>query len=417
MSAVASGRQRQLLSEAQKVVGELKELPPNGTASNAQDPSLAKLAKLSRLVKRIRDDTASFADASMRSMWEQRSLWMHQELVQLTAERLTAVDPAEYWDKVVSLMYASAEQHLSVSKDKAALESRVDDLTEELEASKKRAAELEERIASHSCASTAEDAGALSQEVLELRTKLLVAQQELQRRASDSREIEHRTETWSNEREELRRRLQQLEDERARERQAGGRQSEVITTLMQESEGLKRHLEGALSRCAELEGHQRTLSVNLENHARVVEKLIELNAELMDSANTRAFGKDLHEGREGDCESPSKVDAAEPRSRPVAAEGSPSLGEAFKSFLVDDFEPPRQADANSLLAFPPETDGDGSGGATGRVAVKKLLGGWSGALSKAAAYVSGSDVAGEREGLPVSTSAPAWEAAPQGDVV
>jgi hypothetical protein len=40
-----------------------------------------------------------------------------------------------------------------------------------------------------------------------------------------------------------------------------------------------------------LRSHNHTLSVNLEAHARVVDKLVALNAELMDAANEAAFGR------------------------------------------------------------------------------------------------------------------------------
>ena len=42
---------------------------------------------------------------------------------------------------------------------------------------------------------------------------------------------------------------------------------------------------------SELRAHNQMLSANLEAHARVAERLIGLNTELMDSLNARAFGQ------------------------------------------------------------------------------------------------------------------------------
>jgi len=45
-----------------------------------------------------------------------------------------------------------------------------------------------------------------------------------------------------------------------------------------------------MQECEALREHSEMLSVNLESHARVVENLIALNTELMDAANSKAFG-------------------------------------------------------------------------------------------------------------------------------
>lgn len=41
--------------------------------------------------------------------------------------------------------------------------------------------------------------------------------------------------------------------------------------------------------CEALRDHAKTLSASLESHARVLERLIALNAELMDAANAKAL--------------------------------------------------------------------------------------------------------------------------------
>lgn len=191
---------------------------------------------------------------------------------------------------------------------------------------------------------------------------------------------------------------------------------------MLESEYTKKRMEALVTRNAEIEQHNRTLSVNLENHAAVVEKLIELNTELMDSANNRAFGHTMNgsdhqrpaEGGKGEAEEvciDMQGGARAPGvARPPDAIGkAPSFGTALQEFLMDDFVSPRKANASVLSdarATPPrQWNGPGKAGDKGHRRPHELLsfaGGLGGALAKAAAFVSGSDRV--QEELPVSTS-------------
>ncbi|EIE25049.1 hypothetical protein COCSUDRAFT_61295 [Coccomyxa subellipsoidea C-169] len=55
----------------------------------------------------------------------------------------------------------------------------------------------------------------------------------------------------------------------------------------------------AVTECEALREHARTLSMNLESHARVVENLSFLNSELVDAANSRAIENQAAAGVKG----------------------------------------------------------------------------------------------------------------------
>lgn len=135
--------------------------------------------------------------------------------------------------------------------------------------------------------------------------------------------------------------------------------------------------------------HNQTLGANLETNARVIEKLIDLNTELMDSRNLEAFG---HTTRNGDVAVP--VPTPVPVSQgPVSSAATPSPGpagggaeigagaeaaaalaagrdeakelrDAFADFLLeeDDLSPRKAADLVDPPGFEPRRNGAGLGG-------------------------------------------------------
>ena len=218
---------------------------------------------------------------------------------------------------------------------------------------------------------------------------------------------------------------------------------------------IKKRMEAANTKAAEVNQHNHTLSVNLETHASVVEKLIELNTELMDTMNNRAFGHTTPApagpsgamgngamppgaaGGGGNAGLSDVVVAVEgsgnPSRAPPQQPQAPSFTDALQDFLTDDFQPPRKANA-SVLSSAPHANGHGhsvhhpqpmtgqrhqaavpnggsseaAGGPAASSGNGSLMAGLGrfhalgGALSKAAAFVSGSDQVVEV--LPVSTT-------------
>ncbi|GIL62534.1 hypothetical protein Vafri_16747 [Volvox africanus] len=68
---------------------------------------------------------------------------------------------------------------------------------------------------------------------------------------------------------------------------------EVIQQLMERTETSTSQGQAAAAELSRLQVHCRTLSVNLETNAKVIEKLVELNSELMDNLNTATASAEI----------------------------------------------------------------------------------------------------------------------------
>ena len=111
---------RQLHNSAQEDAKALRSLEL-GAASEADASRL--ILSLASHIRRLQTAATSLPDAQ-RSMWDQRTGWAHQELTQLTSERLRdpasgAPDP----DAVVRLVYACADAVGAVDAGKASAEA------------------------------------------------------------------------------------------------------------------------------------------------------------------------------------------------------------------------------------------------------------------------------------------------------
>jgi hypothetical protein len=76
MHAVDSGRQRQLLQQAQGLAAEIRSLPLDLASV---EHSLPRLFELARYVKRFVDTTSCMPQDQTRVMWEQRGKWLQEE--------------------------------------------------------------------------------------------------------------------------------------------------------------------------------------------------------------------------------------------------------------------------------------------------------------------------------------------------
>ncbi len=117
------------------------------------------------------------------------------------------------------------------------------------------------------------------------------------------------------ERDAARRRVDELQLENATlVTQSEGRM-EVIRTMMLQAEGSSSQGVSLARDNAQLQAHCKTLSANLETNAQVIEKLIELNSELMDSLNSTTAAARRHE-------------------QPAAADAAPETGSSSGSSAV-----------------------------------------------------------------------------------
>ena len=262
---------RQLHNSAQEDAKALRALEL-GPASESEATSL--VLSLASRIRQLQTAAASLPDAQ-RSMWDQRTGWAHQELTQLTSERVRdhatgSIDP----DAVVRIIYACADALAVVEAGKAAAEAAMATETSARTVAEARAAELEESARGSEAASEA--ASVATRELLELRTKAVVQQQETQRKTQDLRDLTQRLQAVTKERDEMAAHLSRGPG--AVGTSGGGGDANTVVSASSD-------LADANAERDKLLEANHVLSVNLRQHGEVVEKLIGLNIELMDKAN------------------------------------------------------------------------------------------------------------------------------------
>jgi len=262
---------RQLHNSAQEDAKALRALEL-GPASESEATSL--VLSLASRIRQLQTAAASLLDAQ-RSMWDQRTGWAHQELTQLTSERVRdhatgSIDP----DAVVRIIYACADALAVVEAGKAAAEAAMATETSARTVAEARAAELEESARGSEAASEA--ASVATRELLELRTKAVVQQQETQRKTQDLRDLTQRLQAVTKERDEMAAHLSRGPG--AVGTSGGGGDANTVVSASSD-------LADANAERDKLLEANHVLSVNLRQHGEVVEKLIGLNIELMDKAN------------------------------------------------------------------------------------------------------------------------------------
>ncbi|BDA41283.1 hypothetical protein COCOBI_02-0630 [Coccomyxa sp. Obi] len=274
--AIESSRQRVLLERAEQLKVTLQGVPKSDIPR-----SINLLLDLAGILLQLERGTELLLDAPQRKMWQERVAWMHSELVAVLAERLQSPDAALFWENIALILHISARVRLNLMQEKDALQGQIaaQGRQDKMEMQQKQQQILP---ASSSIASApahlkpghvqqvTANGHDFSEEVMALRTKLVMAQQDLQRRAAEARDMTQQMQAAAVERD----RIQTMYDEL---------RSKIDPIAIEKQAS-------AVQECEALREHARMLSANLESHARVVESLIALNTELMEAANARAFG-------------------------------------------------------------------------------------------------------------------------------
>ncbi|CAL8461993.1 g1524 [Coccomyxa elongata] len=276
--ALESGRQRVLLERAEQVKVTLQGVPKSDILR-----SINLLLDLAGVLVQLERGTERLADASAKEMWQERVAWMRSELVALLAERLQSPDAALFWENIALTLHISASVRLDLVQEKDALQNHIaaqagqekmgmqQKQQPHLSASSSTASAPAHMKPGHVQQVTANGRG-YSKEVMALQTKLVMAQQDLQRRTAEARDMTQRMQASAAERDKM----QAMYDELL---------SKINPVAIEKQAS-------AVQECEALREHARMLSANLESHARVVESLIGLNTELMEAANARAFGNE-----------------------------------------------------------------------------------------------------------------------------
>lgn len=280
---------RQLHNQAQEETKALRALEPGGSG-DAEGAALALILSLASRIRALQTAVVELS-GSAKGIWEQRTSWLHQELLALTTERLRPRTQGEEvsWDGIVRLVYACADNVRAAEASKTAAEAATERERNALGEANARATAAEERAAGAAAAAGEAAESSASREVLELRTKAVVQQQELQRRAADVRELQQRLQAVTHERDQL---SQQVLLYGGGGGGGGASSNGGAGVGVQQLEASKREQARVAEEAQKLLEANHVLSVNLRQHADVVEKLIGLNAELMDKANEERAGRD-----------------------------------------------------------------------------------------------------------------------------
>ncbi|GFH19458.1 uncharacterized protein HaLaN_16405 [Haematococcus lacustris] len=300
-----AGRLRNLYTQAQLLVAELRALPLDNNRE-----SFPRIIELVRLVKRLEDSahdlTSDAADVlAQRAAWLQRATWLREDVASLAQERVHSPDTKQFFLNLLLLLYAGVDAMEGLAQQKPAAHLILQaELETALHASEQAKQQLAQRLAAAEAAQADVGEGlgqirhvsvprSLLEEALEARSKLVVAQQQLAAREGAGEDAGRRLQALKAEVEQLRVQVVELREENCSHQQLAEERLEVIRVLMERTEGQA----ASLSERAALASQVTNLQSSLEANASVVDKLIGLNTELMERHNALAVR--LHHAAHG----------------------------------------------------------------------------------------------------------------------
>ncbi|XP_057853494.1 uncharacterized protein LOC131063625 [Cryptomeria japonica] len=231
-------------------------------------------------------------DSHSLSIWKKRVDDLHGQLVSSVVKFLQQFNqPKEqYGNACLSLLYVGAEACERFEKENKTLFSQ-------LSLEREKCAKLNKIFQSQLKDSALK-------ENLELRTCLVVQQQKMIQNEAETRKLEQRLQTALAENNGLHREKQRLAEERKRNLQILERQAAAISQLMDECENNAKEKDQALKSLKMINEDNKILTMNLERHSKVIEDLMNVNAEMIKAANCYAQMHDLDENHpKVDCHS------------------------------------------------------------------------------------------------------------------
>lgn len=364
------------MQQAQAKAAELRELDPT-----SRREAFTKINELALSVKRLRDSCEELQEAQ-RGMWEERSKWLHEELIALCSERLQGgEDPNDFWNSIAELLYVGSEAVEAAAKSKPELEAelaaalaRAEKAEAAAKAAEARVRESEEAqsskqnggsqaVGGSAKSEPSKDQGSTgatmsASENLEMRTKLVLQQQEIQRRVADNRDLVQRLQGALAERDRFRKASEQASEDTTRTKANADRQGKVIEQLMQKSETFAREAQKSSMERDEAQSDYQAMKLGAERQTAVIEKLIELNTELMAAVNISTEEKrrldEVNEVAAAACDPRNMQAASHSPTSPLPHSGPEDFGTSLDALLGDD----EDDDANPVAALV-----DGIGGA------------------------------------------------------
>eukprot|EP00897_Mesotaenium_endlicherianum_P008396 jgi/Mesen1/7585/ME000392S06836 len=255
-----AARLREQYQQTQLLLSELQSVGAEAYGARRIDN---KHVALVRLAVQLQAGSEAIADADSRALWLKRAAALHNELVAVTALRLQQANQSgeQFWEGCVHLLYAAAQATV-------ACESQMADMQAQMEAQGQRALHLQQQLQQQQ-APPPQRGEAAMKEMLELRTRTVVLQQDVQRLHHDNEDLGQQLHVCMAERDALRSERSTLTDAHARTHEALERQACVIAQMMARSESSTREHHDALARVKQLDDDNHVLRVNLGQHAQV----------------------------------------------------------------------------------------------------------------------------------------------------
>ncbi|EFJ48920.1 hypothetical protein VOLCADRAFT_90230 [Volvox carteri f. nagariensis] len=300
-SAVDSGRQRSLLQNAQALVAELRALPLDPATTRASYPRMFELV---RLVRRYGEATAALPADETRAMWEQRGQWLQEEVCGLAQERIYSPEQQQYWGNLLLLLFTGAEACDKALREKMELElslqahvRQVSELQDQLKGARAQAEQAAQRT------SVPPD---VAEELLSLRSKVAVLGGELDKGRGELAAAQQQMQLLAAERDALRQQVELVRSELTSAQSTAASRLEVIQQLMQRTETSSSQGQAAAAELSKLQ---------------VIEKLVELNSELMDNLNTAAATAEVKSKQQQQQQHLGAAAVATPTSGPTDTPG------------------------------------------------------------------------------------------------
>lgn len=247
------------------------------------EQSVPQLFRAARHVFSLNTFVSRQGGTDSGSIWKERVDDLHGQLASAVVKFLQQFSQIseQYGNACLSLLYVGSEACERFEQEKEAL------LTQ-LTLERGKNAELNKTLESQLKDSALK-------ENLELRTRLVVQQQNTMQREAETRELVQRLQKTLAEKNALYIEKERLAKERTRNFQILERQATAISQLMDESENNAKQKDQALDSLKMINEDNKIMTMNLERHSKVIEDLINVNAEMIDAANCYAQMQDWDE--------------------------------------------------------------------------------------------------------------------------
>eukprot|EP01025_Chloroclados_australasicus_P057274 TRINITY_DN7131_c0_g1_i1.p1 TRINITY_DN7131_c0_g1~~TRINITY_DN7131_c0_g1_i1.p1 ORF type:complete len:318 (+),score=29.08 TRINITY_DN7131_c0_g1_i1:57-956(+) len=239
------------------VQGASQKVQDSISNQNFSQQFVQQLIEFAVAINDLKQCIVSLPNVQESHMWQQRQSEVHQQLLGLTAQGLQGNDPSQFWEHIGQLLYYTAIEI------------------------KQSCQQTQSQYPGSSPLRALGDGQ--KDEVYALKAKVIVAEQECQKRVQENSQMSLRIKELEAQSDKLQEQIKELEKEKEFYQSRFDSQSEVIEQLMTRNESNEKQRAEAQEEATTLRNHNKALSVSLEKHAGTIEGLVRLNEELSEA--------------------------------------------------------------------------------------------------------------------------------------